>query len=295
MPCDATKSVSAMASPNHASVSVEDWKGKISTGFGLAHAAAPSAAHRAHPTSSPQHRSVRSLDPASGVSRHRGYPLFLHHASRARAGPTRRIAISGTSATVTSPTSQGHRSVGIRDAPPVGRKASLASLSGPPPVSSRQLSQESLVRAEVAELLRVRYHQSRELRADQLCCSRRVVMPDQVHALLPRAGSVPRYRPGATCSSSTTVSLLVRGRPRRPDESRKLMNSPLGSIASTVTTRLAVPPVRRWPWCRCACPLRSVHRVDLGPELVERRPIGARAHPTWPWRPTVNATDRPSP
>jgi len=49
------------------------------------------------------------------VSGHRGYLLVLHQARRARAGPTRRIAISGTSARVTSPTSHGHRSVGIRE------------------------------------------------------------------------------------------------------------------------------------------------------------------------------------
>src|SRR5262249_52200871 len=78
----------------------------------------------------------RSPYAAFGVSRHRGYLLVRHHASRTRAGPTRRIAISGTSATVTSPTSHGQRSVGIRERRRFSVKTSLASLSGPPPVNS---------------------------------------------------------------------------------------------------------------------------------------------------------------
>ena len=114
MPWAPTKSVSAMASPNQVSVSV-DWYGKISTGLGFAHAVSPSAAQQGATREQPDHRPPHSLDPASGVSCHRGYLLVLHHASRARAGPTRRIAISGTSATVTRPTSHGHRSVGIRE------------------------------------------------------------------------------------------------------------------------------------------------------------------------------------
>ena len=136
MPWDATNSVSAMASPNQASASV-DWYGKTSTGRVFAHAVPPSAAQRAHAASSPTIGPSHSLDPASGVSCHRGYLLVLHHASRARAGPTRRIAISGTSATVTSPTSHGHRSVGIRERRRFSGEGLLGiASSGPPPVSS---------------------------------------------------------------------------------------------------------------------------------------------------------------
>ena len=73
------------------------------------------------------------------------------------------------------------------------------------------------------------------------------------------AGKRPRYRPGPICSSSTTERCLS-GDTTPTWESRKLMNSPLPSMASTTTspvssTRETVATVSLRE------PVRSVQRV----------------------------------
>ena len=170
------------------------------------------------------------MDPASGASCHRGYLLVLHHASRARAGPTRRIAISGTSTTVTSPTSHGQRSVGIRERRRFSVKASLASLKRPTAGQLADLPQEALVHAQLAILLRVGHHGADDLRAEAL------LLPagrqaGQVHALS-RAAKVPAVAAGADLLE-VDHRCRLSGFTTPTWESRKLMNSPLGSIAST--------------------------------------------------------------
>ena len=124
-----------MASPNHGSGSAP-WYGNTSTGRGLAQASSPRAAKRAHPATN------ATIGPRTRWTRRPVYPaieatsLSSTSASRASAGPTRRIAISGTSARVTSPASHGQRSVGIRERRRFSVKASFGSPRGPPPVSS---------------------------------------------------------------------------------------------------------------------------------------------------------------
>src|SRR5262245_16749258 len=178
-----------MASPNHASVSLEDWKGKISTGFGLAHAAPPSAAHRAHPTSSPSigpcvRWTRRPVCPAIGL------PPFP---------PPREPRESGTDPAHCDLRHQRHgdqphqpgpqirRNPG---APPVDREGFLGVAQRTASGQLAHLSQESLVRAKLSVLLRVRYDGAHDLRAEVL------LLPTgrqarQVHALIPRSEGPP--------------------------------------------------------------------------------------------------------
>ena len=213
MPWDATKSVSAMASPNQASVSV-DWYGKISTGLGFAHAVPPSAAQKEHAASSP------SIGPRIRWTRR---PVRLAIVATSLSSTTRAAQERGRPGAARSPgpaprprgppaTARG-RSGSATGAGSAGRRPS-ASLSRPPPVSSRQLPQEASRRHPGRGTPARRVPRVPASCEPTICSARRCAMPTR-YTPSPGPGSGRGSGPGRSARARPRLR-ACRERPRRP-------------------------------------------------------------------------------
>ena len=263
----------------------------ITRGF----AAAPTAGHRHEQSEQPSHDTeprrasthlrhvirpplcppARSRGGADRTSRSRG------QSTRTRPDPAAAGRSPARSWRATKPTSHGQISTAMRDCRRAFRNTSVGSSTAPPPGQLRDLAQERVVDAQVAKLLGIRYHQARELR------SHHAVAPPlghahQVDALLAARETGRDTRPGPICSRSMTVRSRL-GATTPTWESRKLMNSPLPSTASTTTSPDPVPALDGGQGVAAGAAAQRPAR-ELGPELVEVPPAQPEQRPTWPWR-----------